>query len=792
MPLKLFSKFGFFMFGLLILGARASLEGAPGEPASSSLETGSVVTLGNTYLSVSNGSIVGDISPLLLGSSIKEKASNLSEKSSKNPPGTSLEKLPKKTQEKKRPVLLFGKFKKFGEAPQEVVQVVWTEIGIETKDEVKEPVSGKVESIFRYKGSCLPKQTTLKLKGDIKALKVHGTRLLEMQAQNLGDDQNSKKEKRLKRQTSKEKDSEMQDAGALDTRDATRLTRDASVQAQTTYRQKHPAEEGAKDQKSSSQNTEQVESNSQNEFRLSPRKRQGLEFQPLNLDPKASKKEGSTEKLPQPDSIDVEILKEGCDPRRDETRGLVIIRTRSITRKNGKVIKEDPCSDSNEHYTILKQYEGCEDNVSKEQRRAWPQYKRYWIDGTGIIQDIDRSCITDTDTPFELKEDEKACTILPDFTAMVATRQAELYYKNLNKRRVVVEECRPLTGVPSSLKLEKVACDPRHDFDAKYSWAQSRIIAVRDGQEIHMRRCSDEEGEQPMPHQISTVGCYPIIEAGSGRRFPQVCTMIETLQGPRFITQCRPAQGLQETTEGCETKFDHKLESGQSQGYTRFFLDIRGIKTPMTDCQPSSKFFDHQPRLRGYEHDDDRKVSRPKHEIYIMVPYRGEVLVDSEKVREGDPSIPYTVGDIKEELCSNEAKFDGCFQITPRIRTQVYRRPDQTIFEEVIGKGEPRKSHDLCKRIEETSEHKSCSWLIKSGDRATQDVHWPGGAFDGEWLGCGEARRRAPWGQGGFPFFLYHSSFLEKRMRTEFPSGEMSFTPWERLTPTQNVKTQIC
>ncbi|HQS84739.1 MAG: hypothetical protein B7Y25_07375 [Alphaproteobacteria bacterium 16-39-46] len=794
MPSKLFSLFGLFVFGI-VMGGISTTKGAPEDTSFSSLETGCVITLGDTYLSAPNGSIVGDISSLLL-SSIKENSSNLpnlSEASSRNIREPSLEKLPKNPQEQQRiqkgPVLLFGKFKKFGNTPQEVVQVVWTKMGIETKHAVKcEPISGKVESIFRYKRSHLPKKTVLKLKGDIKALKVQGKRLLELQEQNLEAPEGAKKEKHLRGQISQEKDFELQGARVPDTRDAIRLTREARVQAQTKDRKHDLAEESDKDQKSSSPNTEVIESNSQSEFRLSGRKRQGQEFQPLKLDPKAPKKPAPTEKLPQPDSIDVEILKEGCSPRIDEIQELVMIQTRSLTRKNGKVIKEEPCSDSNEHYLIRKRYEGCADKVSKEQNLAWPQYMRYWIDGTGSIQEIDRSCITDTDTSFELKEDEKACKILSDFTAMVATVQAELYYKDRKKRRVVVEECRPLRGA-APLRLEKVACAPRHDFERKCSWAQSRIIAEREGQKIRMTPCSDE-GE-PMAHQISTVGCDPIID-GSGHRFAQVRMSIETPQGPIFITPCRPGQELQETTEGCDTKFDHNLVSGQSQGYTRFFHEIRGIKTYVTDCLPSSHFFDHQRRLRGYEHHDDLKSSRPKTKIYITVPYAEDVVVDSEKVRDDEPSIPYTVGEVKEELCLNEVKFEGCFKITLRTRIQVYKRPDGTIFEEVIGEGVPLKSHNLCKTSEELYERKSSSWLVKSGDRATEDVHWPGGSFKGEWLSCGEARNKAPWGGSGCSFFLYHSSFYETRSKTEFPSGEVSFTPWEK-SPIPGISTrQLC
>lgn len=755
---KFIHKVGILFFVGLILWGQ-DIEGMEESFSPPPQKEAFVITRVDTYLAAPNGTIVADMTSLVEVSSQEKKEDFL----------------------RKSPILLFGKFKKFGEVPQEVVQVVWGEMGIETKKELKkEAIHGKIESLFRYKSVLLPRKTKLKIKGDIASLKAQGETLLEARRTHMSEDRKEEmREKLFKGPLLKENEEEhrsKKEALIQENADSVFHVRDLD------------AKENSKDE-SDKKELENPQGSNQKSFQINSRKRQGQPFIPLKIEAKEPKKEVLSEKLPPPDLIDVEILKEGCSPRIDETQEMVVIQTRSLTRKNGKVIKEEPCSDSNEHYPIRRRYEGAPDKVSKEQGLAWPQYMRYWIDGTGSLQEIDRNCLCDTDNPFELREDEKACEVLPDFTSMRAIRQAQLYYKDRKKRRVVVEDCRPLTGaVP--LMLEKVACDWRHDFERECSWAQSRIIAVQEGQEIRMTPCSDE-GE-PMAHQISTVGCDPIIEAGSGRRFAQVRTIIETPQGPLLITPCRPSQELQETPEGCETKFDHNLESGQSRGYTRFFHDIRGIKTYVTDCQPASQVFEHQRRLTGYEHHDDLKSSRPKTEIYIKVPYRGEVLVDSEKVREGEPSISYTIGEIKEELCPNEAKFEGCFQITPKKRIQVYKRPDETLFEEVIGEASPLKSHNLCKTSEELYERKSCSWYIKSGGRATEDIHWPHGEFKGEWLSCAEARSRVHWGQGGYPFFLYHTSFYETRIKTEFPSGEVSFTPWERSPIPGASKTIDC
>ena len=119
--------------------------------SSSSTENVSAVTVVDTYLNIPNGDIVASITSI---------------------PASRKHKKPKH-------VLLFGKFKKCRTSPQEVVQVVWTELGIETKKTLKkEKILERVESAFRYRSSLLPRKTKLKLKGDMKALMRQAEHLL--------------------------------------------------------------------------------------------------------------------------------------------------------------------------------------------------------------------------------------------------------------------------------------------------------------------------------------------------------------------------------------------------------------------------------------------------------------------------------------------------------------------------------------------------------------------------------------------------------------------------------------
>ncbi|MBS0184780.1 MAG: hypothetical protein JSS34_00255 [Proteobacteria bacterium] len=491
-----------------------------------------------------------------------------------------------------------------------------------------------------------------------------------------------------------------------------------------------------------------------------------------------------------PENLEIDILKEGCSVRIDKKQESAIIQTRSIIRKNGKIYKEEPCSDSNERYPLKKHYEECPDYILKEEGRVHPQYKHYWVDDKGEVHRVDEICKPDEDITFEILEEEDACDLDVDLKKMTAHQMATLIYKDYRKRRIVIEECRPHSK-KEELRLEKIFCGYHHNFEEKKSIPQTRIVTFIKGHERRITPCRDD-GEA-LPHQGSTLGCPPIVDPQSGKRFVQVRVMIESREGPLFLTRCRPSQELEETTEGCSQKFDHNFETGQSKGYSRFFYKSGDQRIFVTDCEPSEHVFLHHTRLIGYVHNDETKSSQPQIEIYIDVPYAGSVVIKNSKEQEASlPSIAYTPEDIQVLADEENAFYEGCFKIVPQHEVQIYRRPDGTFFKEIIGKALPEKSKNLCKVYEEMHEHKSSSWYMKSGNRPTEDIHWPSGSFDGEWLGCGEARQKAPWGSSGLPFFLYHSSFLEKRLRTELPSGDVSFSSWEKMSPVQNIRTQIC
>lgn len=706
----------------------------------------SVFTISETSLSSPRGEIIADVRSFL-----------------------------KRKRREQTPLLLFGKFKKFGNFPQEIIHVVWVEAGVETNKTLKkEPLVKKIQSSFRYGSPLLPKRTKLKVKGDLAYLLAKAESLLKSEKAETPDQSIHKK-----RQNSRQEEERF--FSLKERSKSLVLENDSSL---------HKDQE----RKKSSKKPYYGEGKRGMSFFPLSRMREGVLFKSFFPEKREERHEEKTEekkddKQSFPDSIEVEILTEGCEPRIDDLHDVVVIQTRANTLKNGVIIKREACSDSSERYPIKRRYDKCPDKISKEEGFAWAQYTRYWVNGRGEIHEIDRECRVDEDIFFEILEREDACALSVDFKALTALRMAELYYKDRKKQAVVLEECRPLKGI-GPLKLEKVFCGYAHDFERGVSFLQTKIIALLEGREVRIAPCS-EEGEGFI-HQTSSIGCEAIIESESGKRFAQVRTIIETQQGPLLITGCRPSQELEETYNGCETKFDHDMEVGKSRGYTRFFYAVGDHKTYVTECLPCHLTFPHHVRITGYEHFDDLKFSKPKTEIYIDVPYAGSILVDGTRLRSDAQSLPYHPKEIRHAKDELKSRFEGCFKLTPLKRIQIYERPDQSLYEEFIGEGEAKRSENLCKTSEETQEAKSSSWVWSFHGKPFTDTWHPGGGAMG-WISCVEASNRISLQRGnGWSFFLYYYSQVQKRLKTIFPSGEINYTPWQVFGTPQKIKEQTC
>ena len=221
---------------------------------SPNIENVFAVTVVDTYLNIPNGDIVAGINPIAASQKHKKQTS----------------------------VLLFGKFKKCGLSPQEVVQVVWTELGVETKKTLKkEKLLERIESAFRYRSSLLPRKTKLKLKGDMKALMRQAEHFL------ASEDLTEPKKSQERVETPSPRAFKEEDTHGQSIKDADGKTDKEDEQ-----------EVSVKDLASKVPERERQEIESsypgpQRSFVPSSRKRQGQEFQQTNLRPESLSTMGS-------------------------------------------------------------------------------------------------------------------------------------------------------------------------------------------------------------------------------------------------------------------------------------------------------------------------------------------------------------------------------------------------------------------------------------------------------------------------------------------------------------------
>jgi hypothetical protein len=423
----------------------------------------------------------------------------------------------------------------------------------------------------------------------------------------------------------------------------------------------------------------------------------------------SSRTDPTCEPIPLP-RIEVRLTQEGCTPRVDFAQGRVVIQSRSQTFQDGTMTQESPCSDTFDTYPIKKDYrcEDCTDLVDHENRVAYARYRNYWVDAHSRRHEISAHLETDEARPYPFIEEPGLCVPELDICNNLAYRQAETVYFNRTNGRIKVAECHRLQGAqPISMSLTSQGCTPVHDFAAKTSKECKRLMFQMDSSEHEALPC--HEVGSSIAHEFVTSVCTPIHDLSQNLVTPMARRRIQTSQGLKFITEeCEPygrSVLLQSTVQGCEGEYYHDFEGGKSYLKKRWYHTLNRALTYITGCMRSEQFLHHQVAIKGYQHDDAAKVSRPKTSI-SLIPSQGQSLeISRPQVRTNAPRIPYTL--IRQSQRSSllrEATFEGCHRMTPTDILRIYRRGDGSTCEIVIGEGTPIRGPDECQRTSETIE----------------------------------------------------------------------------------------
>ncbi|MBN2752332.1 MAG: hypothetical protein JXQ84_06455 [Rhodospirillaceae bacterium] len=423
------------------------------------------------------------------------------------------------------------------------------------------------------------------------------------------------------------------------------------------------------------------------------------------------------------------LTTDGCKVRVDIGKETAFQQSKTQTFSDGVLSSESACSDSDVSYLLKKSYLACDDVVELDAMTAWPQYTWYYADDQGETHTVS-DCTKDTDQPFTISEDEGQCSILFDFTAGTATPQSALIYSNRTGAVVQARGCDTSTlSTPITMTESTSECSLRHNYTTGKSYELSMWTYIRGGVTYQASSCNDT-GRTFVHETIytDTAGeyvCSPVVNQAAGTVTLQSRKRI-TIDGvSQYITECTPdtsTLAITATTDGCmdPSKWIHDLDTNTSYGQERFYY-LKGGTTPVyvTSCQTSATTYTHDHAVTGYQYHDDELYAYPLTTVTISVngsPY----TIASSEVLPGAQQFVYTLNGTVDKQ-NGAATYEGCNAYYTTLRYEQWERPDATIYEKVIGDGDPVGPSDVCSTTQESNTHYKIS---VSGFTASGSTVW--------------------------------------------------------------------
>jgi len=500
----------------------------------------------------------------------------------------------------------------------------------------------------------------------------------------------------------------------------------------------------------------------------------------------------------EPASIpNIRVTNEGCQIRVDLTQQVAIQQARVETEEEGRVTYSE-CEDGNDRFPLQKSYAVCGDKVDIEARLAQAQYLLFYTDAGGNRQEVS-DCAPDEEQLFPITEKRGACTVYLDYANEEAVPQAALTYLNASNTEVQVRGCEPSLEAAAVPLLRSVeGCTIRHDFAASRSFRQSRYTYELGGAIWQAGPCSDDGTEYAHRQVYETTGgalvCEPIVSRDLGTVTHQSRIQIDLESGSEFITECKPdssANALIATVEGCTNpaSWTHDVSAGVSYGQERFYYERSGTRTFVTECVNSETVYNHQQTISGWQNHDGQLYAYRLTTLSIDTP-QGPYTVLASEVLPGAEEEPYIYEGLTTKL-DGTGWYEGCTEYAGQDSVKLYRRPDGTSYEVVVGDAAPVNKGNKC--------------TVSTESRTVYAyTEWTGGEEDpfGYYLGagCGSHPTHCPWqsyfghlppshqvtglssynncvtlGQG---ITMTHYDRRQSRQVTQFPDGNRQFGSW--------------
>jgi len=412
-------------------------------------------------------------------------------------------------------------------------------------------------------------------------------------------------------------------------------------------------------------------------------------------------------------TIRIDVTEVGCPPRIDRIHERVIIQNRARKFQDETVVDEGECSDSTEFYDIKRDYlcDSCEDRVNPEQRLAHPRYQEYWINRDGEKHYLSEVVYVDESEPYAFFDERRFCHPFIDFEKSQVFNQVQTGYLNKFNAFKRVQDCHPIEPFVPLIETSQ-GCELLHDFPQSISYLQNRLVYSLEGVEREARGC--EQVEPGFKHQFTETGCHRALDWQNKRITPLFRRKISVNGRDKIITdECEPLGNhpLQATRQGCEGQYFNDFTAGRGYIMKRYYYDNNG-REYVSGCIRTDEFLEHKMEHHGeWVHDDKTRVSRPKLSIYIDSLEQGKLVLDGAKVRGDIQKFDYELLR-NEHRATKEVYFEGCFRRTKTNSFNVYQRGDKTLYELLMGYGDPIKSTvDECKRTYE-SQYVNQGWYL--------------------------------------------------------------------------------
>lgn len=393
------------------------------------------------------------------------------------------------------------------------------------------------------------------------------------------------------------------------------------------------------------------------------------------------------------------VTTDGCPIKPYVERMEAVQQSKTVTMKNGTIMAESDCSDSNETIPIQRSYLLCDYDENVETREAMAQYQLYYVDPAGNRQDVqDGACIPDPEKKFPIVE--KACPIYLDYTAGAekAVPQASLVYLNDNNREVQVRGCQASETVAAiDMTPTLNGCLIRDDFTNNKSYQQGRFTYQLDGITYQAGDCTDTGTEYPQSKVYAdaagTVLCTPVTDANGVPTALQSRIKITVNGIADYRTPCAPdASGsvtISATTNGCDnpSTWEHVFATSQSYAMERYFFMDGGQARYVTQCQKSTTVYPHQVETTGWQSHDDQLFAYPLTTVYITPP-TGRYNIKTSEVLQGAVQQPYELTGTST-VANGQASYVGCDKYAETDQVEQWKRPDLTVYGKPIGSGAP-------------------------------------------------------------------------------------------------------